>query len=234
MQNIINLLPSIIMLGMAIVAALWAHKKEKARIDAIGEDIGEDIGEEAVAWERIKEWLRIATFGFVTDAEREHGILQGLQKQSVVLAKVIDLLPPELRGRIHADVILELIEDILNEARERWAENPKLLEPATPDAELVECEPLRLIAAKDIAAGEVVEFCSAFAPVEDESSTGELGVGGTHAEGGTPCGPDAVGEPGAPGEPNEVPVPKRPRKKRVEGTVETASGDAAEAEPAAE
>ena len=205
MQNIINLLPSILLLAMAIGAVLWGRKKEKDRIDAIGED----IGEEGVAWQRIQQWLRIATFAFVTDAERDYGVLSGLQKQSVVLAKVIDMLPPELRGRIRADVLLDFIEGVLNEAKEQWMENPKLLESAI-DSELLECEPLRLIAAKDIKAGDAVEICTAFAPVEDEGGTGcELGEGGTHAEGGTPCGTDAVGQPGDPGD-----LPKKaPRKK---------------------
>ena len=185
MEKFLQLLPSILALSMAIGALLWARKKEKARIDAIGED----IGEEAVAWQRIQQWLRIATFAFVTDAERDYGALSGLQKQSVVLAKVIEILPPELRGRIRANVLLEFIEDILNEAKEQWMENPKLLESAI-DAEMLECEPLRLIAAKDIKAGDAVEICTAFTPVEDVARTGFVRADNID-KGGTPT-PNAL------------------------------------------
>ncbi|MCL2299360.1 MAG: collagen-like protein [Firmicutes bacterium] len=162
---IINLLPSFLLIVLGVGACVWWRKREKGRVDAIGED----IGEEAVAWQRIQQWLRIATFAFVTDAEREYGAASGMQKQSDVLARVIDMLPPELRGRIRADVLLEFIEDVLEEAKEQWGENEALLKNGM-DGELIECEPLRLIAVKDIAAGDVVEFMTAFAPVEEKNA----------------------------------------------------------------
>jgi len=216
---IISLFPSILILALGLGAFLLVRKKEKDRVNAIGEA----IGEEGVAWQRIKEWLRIAAFAFVTDAEREYGALSGLQKQSYVLAKVIDMLPPELRGRIRADVLLEFIEGVLAEAKEQWAENDALLNNGV-GGELIEGQPIRLIAAKDIAAGDAVELVTAFAPVgPDEAGASPFYVGDSPPETKCPEGhhwvPGFISVQDAPTDADKdlaeeaAPAPKSRRKK---------------------
>jgi len=217
LMAIINLFPSFLIIAAGIGACLWWRKREKDRIDAIGED----IGEEAVAWQRIQQWLRIATFAFVTDAEREYGAASGMQKQSDVLARVIEMLPPELRGRIRADVLREFIEDVLEEAKEQWMENDALLRTGI-EAELSDIQPVRLIAAKDIAAGDAVDIVTAFAPVESGGPDDNDPIGIAEKtlrreckkkglccaiEIGTPCGSGAQGEPGDPGVPDDALYP---------------------------
>lgn len=78
--------------------------------------------------QNLKSILVEAAFGIVTQLERENGEKSGELKLSNAIKYLLQLIPDQLKGLFNADVLANIIEDALADARLKWKQNPKLIE----------------------------------------------------------------------------------------------------------
>ena len=76
-----------------------------------------------------KQWglLDKMLFALVTWAEREYGGGTGSLKLAAVIEKIYPHIPAIIRFFLPADALVRLIEKALEQAKQRWEENPALL-----------------------------------------------------------------------------------------------------------
>jgi hypothetical protein len=122
MAQVITLLALIV--GFIIYVVIDRIKgKRRAATDA-----DEAAAEDARAWQRIKALLTIALPDIITDAENKYlDPSTGELKMSYAAAKIIELIPPEWRGRIKSDTLQEFIEKALEGAKAIWNSMPGTL-----------------------------------------------------------------------------------------------------------
>jgi hypothetical protein len=65
-------------------------------------------------------------FSLVTEAEKKYGGGTGAAKLAAVVEWVYPKIPAVVRFFITSDELMELIENILTEAKKKWDSNPKL------------------------------------------------------------------------------------------------------------
>jgi hypothetical protein len=83
-----------------------------------------------------KRWdlLDKILFGLVTWAEREYGNGTGALKLSEVIQRFYPQIPAIARLFLSAEKVESIVDDALTAAKERWQQNPKLIETAATQA----------------------------------------------------------------------------------------------------
>jgi hypothetical protein len=74
------------------------------------------------------ELLRYVVFALVTEAERQYGSGTGRLKFAEVVKALTPYVPAIIRAFVSNTKLEALVESVLEQAKELWAGNPKLLE----------------------------------------------------------------------------------------------------------
>lgn len=83
--------------------------------------------------------LKKVLYAIVSEAERQFGGGTGSLKLAEAVQKVYELIPSWLKALFTADDIINMIEEVLKEAKEQWANDPDIgdyvnpPEPEIPD-----------------------------------------------------------------------------------------------------
>lgn len=72
--------------------------------------------------------VRQQLFSLVTEAEREYGSGTGVLKLASVVTVIYPRLPKLFKSLITEKKLIQVIEDVLTEAKKKWESNTKLLE----------------------------------------------------------------------------------------------------------
>jgi hypothetical protein len=84
---------------------------------------------EGQAWQRIKTLLTLALPNIITDAENKYiDPGAGELKMSYAIAKIMELIPPDIRGSIKADWLQDFIEQALTGVMVIWDAMPHTLQ----------------------------------------------------------------------------------------------------------
>ena len=107
---------------------------------------------------RIKSLLRACATEIVTRMQLQYGENAGAIKLAGAVNELLQLIPEKYKFDFNEDVLQDIVEEALDAAKALWKINPALIDGD---------DPLRIIAAKDVAAGDAVEFAIAFAPAQE-------------------------------------------------------------------
>ncbi len=72
--------------------------------------------------------VRQQLFSLVTEAEKEYGAGTGVLKLASVVTTIYPKLPKLFKALITEKKLVQIIEDVLAEAKKKWISNEKLLE----------------------------------------------------------------------------------------------------------
>ena len=127
------------LLALALAAYLFIREHQRKKRTAI--DLADDVFETTRAWQRIKALLAIALPNIITDAENKYiDPGTGELKMSYVMAQIMELLPPDWRGRVNDFELQGIIEKALEGARVIWDNLPRTLQRGRLEEIRVEAE----------------------------------------------------------------------------------------------
>jgi len=121
LQTILSYLTPL--LALALAAYLFIREHQRNKRTAI--DLANDAFKTTSSWDRIKPLLAIALPNIITDAENKYiDPGTGELKMSYVMAQIMELLPPDWRGRVNDFELQGIIEKALEGARVIWDNLP--------------------------------------------------------------------------------------------------------------